>query len=186
MKRLLDIILSILGITLMFIPILLISFCIKITSKGPIIHWSKRFGKNKKLFLMPKFRTMILDAPQVETELMKNSDIYLTTVGKYLRKYSLDEIPQLFSVLYNHMSIVGPRPALFTQIDLIEMREEKGINSILPGITGLSQVMGRDSHTNLEKVGFDNEYLLNKSFSFDIFIIIKTIINVILSKNINH
>ena len=135
---------------------------------------------------MPKFRTMILDTPQIETELIKNPDLYLTKVGKYLRKYSLDEIPQLFSVLFNHMSIVGPRPALFTQIDLIEMREEKGINSITPGITGLSQVMGRDSHTNQEKVKFDYEYLLNKSLSFDIFIIFKTIINVVLSKNINH
>ena len=186
MKRIIDIIFSLIGIVVLLLPTILIGILIKFTSEGPIVHWSKRYGKNKKIFFMPKFRTMKENAPQIETELLPDPQNYLTPIGKFLRKFSLDEIPQLYSVLVNEMSIVGPRPALFTQTDLIILREKQNINSLLPGITGLAQVMGRDNLTNAEKVHFDYQYLKKKSLSFDILIILKTFIYVIISKNINH
>ena len=144
MKRAIDIILSLIGIMILFVPILLIALIVRLTSEGPAIHWSKRYGKNKCFFLMPKFRTMNIGTPQIDTLSLKNPKNYLTPVGSFLRKTSIDELPQLFSVLIGKMSLVGPRPALFTQTDLIDMRDKYNINDMTPGITGYSQIKGRD------------------------------------------
>ena len=152
MKRFFDL-LSALIITLIIIaPSLIIILLVKITSKGPILFWSKRFGVNNEIFLMPKFRTMKQDTPDVATHLLKDPDQFLTSMGPFLRRTSLDEIPQLYSVLLGDMSLVGPRPALFNQEDLINLRTEKGIHKLKPGITGWAQVNGRDEITIPEKV----------------------------------
>ena len=186
MKRLFDILLSIISITALLIPMLCIAFLVKIGSKGPVIHWSKRVGMDNETFLMPKFRTMVENTPNVATHLMKDSDSYLTDVGKILRKTSLDELPQLYSIFRGCMSFVGPRPALFNQYDLIELRTKKGIHSLKPGLTGWSQINGRDDLDIKEKVYFDMEYLQKKSFFFDLSIIYRTVIDAIKQIGITH
>jgi O-antigen biosynthesis protein WbqP len=160
-------ILCIVIVLVLFIPILLISIGIKISSKGPIIYWSKRVGKNKIIFLMPKFRTMRDSAPQLSTANMKNHQNYVTHFGKVLRKFSLDEIPQLYSIFKGDMNFIGPRPALYNQYDLIKLRDENGINKFLPGITGWAQVNGRDELSIEKKVNYEYEYILKKSIIFD-------------------
>ena len=169
------------------IPICIISIIsIKISSKGPIIHWSKRIGKNSKIFFMPKFRTMKIDTPNIATHLFKDNNQYLTSVGKFMRKSSIDEIPQLYSILKGDMVLVGPRPALFNQFDLIELRKNSKIDILKPGITGWAQINGRDEISVIKKVELDLYYLNNRSIRFDWYIILFTIIKVLKKDNIAH
>jgi O-antigen biosynthesis protein WbqP len=185
-KRSFDLVVSIILLMLFFLPMVLIAITITFTSKGPIIYWSERVGLNNKIFRMPKFRTMVINTPAVATHLMDNSDDYLTPLGRILRKYSLDELPQLFSVLKGDMSFVGPRPALFNQYDLISLRSTKGVDSIMPGITGWAQINGRDNISINKKVDLDIEYLNKRSFLFDLLIIKSTISKVIINNDISH
>ncbi len=185
-KRIFDIILLIVFIIFSFAPIIIISFLIKITSPGPILFWSKRIGKDENLFSMPKFRTMKISTPIVATDKLLNPEKHLTNFGKILRKSSLDELPQLICILKGEMSFVGPRPALYNQKKLIKKRREKGINKILPGLTGWAQINGRDNITNREKVKFDKEYLDKQSLFFDCQIILRTFIRLFLLKEISH
>ncbi len=186
MKRVLDIILALVLIVLLSIPMLVITALIKLTSKRPVIFWTDRVGVDNAIFKMAKFRTMGLDAPQVATHLMKNHDDYITPIGKFLRKYSLDEIPQLFNILEGDMSFVGPRPALFNQYDLISLRTGKNIHKIIPGVTGWAQVNGRDSLPIPVKVEFDEYYLKNRSFPLDLKIIFMTLIKAIRGEDVQH
>lgn len=185
-KRMMDFSLSLIGLILFIIPMIFISIFIKLTSKGPIVHWSKRVGQQNKLFLMPKFRSMYIEAPQVATHLLQNSDSLITPFGRFLRKTSLDELPQLYSVFVGDMSLVGPRPALFNQEDLIQLRTDKGVHHIKPGITGWAQINGRDDLPIPNKVEFDSEYLFKKSLGFDFKIIFLTVIKVIKTDGVKH
>tara|TARA_B100001250_G_scaffold65148_1_gene51627 strand:+ start:45751 stop:46311 length:561 start_codon:yes stop_codon:yes gene_type:complete len=186
MKYFLNFLLAFLILSILLAPILIISLMIKLTSKGDIFYYSERVGKDKQLFKMPKFRTMKIDTPEVATHLLKNPEIHLTSLGPFLRKYSLDEIPQLLSVLKGDMNIVGPRPALFNQYDLIDIRESCGVNNIKPGITGWAQINGRDDLSIKDKANLDLEYYKKASLSFDIYIIFLTLKKVIFPKNITH
>jgi O-antigen biosynthesis protein WbqP len=170
----------------LLIPFVVVSLLVKLTSSGPIIHWSKRIGKDNVIFLMPKFRTMKIDTPQVATHLLQNGVSYLTPIGSFLRKSSLDEIPQLWSVLVGNMNLVGPRPALYNQEDLKELRTKLGVHKIAPGVTGWAQINGRDELPIPEKVQFDYEYLNKKSIWFDVKIIFLTIYKVLKRSNIQH
>lgn len=183
--RLLDLFLGLIAGIIFFIPFWIIVVLVKITSPGPAIHWSKRIGKNNQIFLMPKFRTMRIDTPQVATHLLDGKS-YLTPIGGFLRKSSLDEIPQLISVIKGDMSLVGPRPALFNQYDLMELRTKHGVHTLLPGVTGWAQINGRDELSIPEKVEFDADYLRRKSLGFDIKIIFLTVLKVVLRKGISH
>lgn len=172
---------------ILFTPILLfIGVVIKLESKGPIIHWSKRIGRNNLFFKMPKFRTMYIDTPQVATHLLQDSNSHITKSGKILRKTSLDELPQLWSILIGKMSLVGPRPALYNQDDLMEMRTKVNVHTLAPGLTGLAQIRGRDEIPLDLKVKFDEEYLIKKSFFLDFKIIVLTFLKVVNSKGISH
>ena len=186
MKRLFD--LFIVSVLLVFLaaPMLIIAIVIRLTSKGQTIYWSDRVGKNNKIFKMPKFRTMLIDSPTVATHLLNNPDSYLSPIGGFLRRTSLDEIPQLFSVLKGDMSFVGPRPALFNQDNLIALRKEKGIDKLLPGITGWAQVNGRDKLLISDKVALDEEYMHYQSFWFDLKILWMTLVKVTKRDNILH
>jgi len=186
MKRIFDLVMA--GFLLCFssVSILVIVLMIKLTSKGPILYWSDRVGINNSIFRMPKFRTMHIDAPVIATHLMKNSDVYLTSIGLFLRRFSLDELPQLYSILKGDISFVGPRPALYNQGDLIRLRTEKGIHKVIPGITGWAQINGRDELPIPIKVEFDEYYLKNRSFSFDLKILLKTFIKVVRTENVTH
>ncbi|MDC9721804.1 MAG: sugar transferase, partial [Urechidicola sp.] len=168
MKRFVDLSYGVVLLVLLVIPVLLISIAIRLSSKGCVLYWSDRIGKNNKIFKMPKFRSMLIDTPAVATHLLDNPDVYLSPIGGFLRRSSLDELPQLFSVLKGDMSFVGPRPALFNQDDLIALRTEKGVDKLLPGITGWAQVNGRDELSIPDKVALDAEYLDRQSFWFDI------------------
>ena len=167
------------------IPSIIIAIFIKIESKGPVLHWSKSIGIENKYFLMPKFRTMILNTPQVASNLLEE-DMYLTKVGSILRKFSLDEVPQLLSIISGQMTFVGPRPALYNQDDLIKLRTANNIHMIKPGITGWAQINGRDNISIEKKVKLEIDYLNNKSIILDIKILFITIFRVILSKDISH
>ncbi len=167
-KRIFDLTLAGFLLCFLSIPILVVGLMVKLTSKGPVLYWSDRVGINNTIFRMPKFRTMRINTPAVATHLMKNSDVYLTPIGSFLRKFSLDELPQLYSVLKGDISFVGPRPALYNQDDLIELRTKKGIDKLIPGITGWAQVNGRDELPIPIKVEFDEYYLKNRSFFFDL------------------
>ncbi|NVN97623.1 sugar transferase [Candidatus Nomurabacteria bacterium] len=186
MKRLFDISMTIIAIMLLGLPMLLIAFVIKMTSKGSVLYWSDRVGRDNIIFRMPKFRTMRTDTPAIATHLLGNPDRYLTTTGKFLRKSSLDELPQLFSILIGSMSIVGPRPALFNQSDLIKMRTEKGIHKLKPGLTGWAQVNGRDELPIPMKVEFDEYYLKTRSLLLDLKIIALTLYKVVKVEGIKH
>ena len=175
------------GLILFFsVLFFLIAIIVRLTSKGPIIYWSDRVGKNNKIFKMPKFRSMMTDTPAVATHLLDNPDAYLSPIGGFLRSTSLDEIPQLFSVLKGDMSFVGPRPALFNQEDLITLRTEKGVHKLLPGITGWAQVNGRDELSIPDKVALDVEYLNRQSFWFDMKILWMTFLKVIKRDGVSH
>ena len=186
MKRIIDILLSV-GISIiLLLPILLIALLVRFTSNGKTLYWSDRVGKNGVLFRMPKFRSMQVDTPTVATHLMTNPNAFLSPIGVFLRRLSLDELPQLFSVLKGDMSFVGPRPALFNQDDLIALRTEKGVDKLLPGITGWAQVNGRDELSIPDKVALDVEYLNRQSFWFDIKILWMTFLKVIKRDGVSH
>ena len=186
MKRIFDIVFAIVLIIAFSFPMLIIALSVKLTSKGPILYWSDRVGKNNIIFQMPKFRTMKVDTPAMATHLMKNPEQYCTSVGTFLRKTSLDELPQLYSVLKGDMSFVGPRPALFNQDDLIELRTKKGIHNLIPGITGWAQINGRDDLPIPQKVDLDEFYLRHRSFMFDLKTLFLTFFNVLWSRGVQH
>ena len=181
-----DVILASIFLILLCTPIVVLALFIKLSSAGPALYWSDRVGINNKIFKMPKFRTMRIDTPAVATHLMTNPDNYLTPIGKFLRKSSLDELPQLLSIIKGDMSFVGPRPALFNQEDLVALRTAKGIHRIIPGITGWAQVNGRDDLPIPIKVQFDEYYLKNRSFGFDMKIIFLTLVKVLRREGVTH
>jgi O-antigen biosynthesis protein WbqP len=188
-KRLLDIVLTITGI-IVLLPLITITYLlVKLTSSGPALYWSQRIGRQNQIFLMPKFRSMKIGTPQIATHLMNqqaNPDAFLTPVGSFIRKTSLDELPQLWSVLKGDMSVVGPRPALFNQYDLIKLRIEKNVHTLKPGITGWAQINGRDEIPIPSKVALDAYYLNHQSLWLDFKIIIMTIVKVLRRDNITH
>ena len=185
-NRLTSLILA-LTLGIMILPLaILIGLLIQLTSKGPAIHWSSRVGKENELFNMPKFRTMRLNTPNVATHLLTKGDQFVTPIGKLLRKTSLDEIPQLWSIIKGDMAFVGPRPALYNQDDLIDLRTQKGIHRLTPGITGWAQIKGRDELPIPEKVEMDFFYLKNRSLTLDLAIILNTLVTVIRFKGISH
>ena len=186
MKRIFDLVMALaLGIFLL-LPLALIALSVGLTSSGPILYWSDRVGRNNTIFKMPKFRSMQADTPALATHLLGDPDVYLTTVGSFLRKSSLDELPQLWSIIKGDMSFVGPRPALFNQYDLIQLRTSAGVHKLLPGLTGWAQINGRDELSIPQKVALDIEYLEKKSFAFDIKIIILTAFAVLRRDNVTH
>jgi O-antigen biosynthesis protein WbqP len=186
MKRIFDLLLGVAILVLLVSPMLLIAISVRLTSKGPALYWSDRVGKNNKIFKMPKFRSMLTDTPAVATHLLDNPDAYLSPIGGFLRRTSLDELPQLFSVLKGGMSFVGPRPALYNQDDLIALRTANGVDKLLPGITGWAQVNGRDELLIADKVILDVEYLNRQSFWFDIKILWMTFLKVIKRDGVSH
>ncbi|RLA10698.1 MAG: sugar transferase [Gammaproteobacteria bacterium] len=186
MKRFFDILLACAALAICAIPLILTAITVRLTSSGPIIYWSDRVGQNNTIFRMPKFRTMQNDTPAVATHLLTDAGSYLTPVGGFLRKTSLDELPQLWSILIGDMSIVGPRPALFNQDDLILLRTEKGVEKLVPGLTGWAQINGRDDLPIPEKVKLDEEYLQKQSFLFDLKIIFLTLVRVLHHKGVSH
>lgn len=186
MKRYFDYCLAILLLMVLGFPMLVIALLIRTTSDGPALYWSDRVGMNNSIFKMPKFRTMKQNTPVVATHLLVSPDQHLTRIGKTLRKYSLDELPQLFSVLVGDMSFVGPRPALYNQYDLIQLRTEKGVDCLVPGITGWAQINGRDELPIPEKVDLDAYYLSHRSFAMDLKTILLTFFSVMDSKGISH
>ena len=186
MPRWINFILAIWLSSLLWFPVLLIALLVTWTSPGPAIHWSTRVGRNNTLFQMPKFRTMRTDAPDVATHLLTDSDRFVTPLGKILRKSSLDELPQLWSILRGEMVFVGPRPALHNQDDLVELRTENGVHQLVPGITGWAQINGRDELTIPNKVDLDVYYLQNRSFILDCKILALTLLAVFKRKHISH
>ena len=186
MKRLFDLILATTLIITLFVPMLFIIFTIRITSKGLALYWSDRVGFDNSIYKMPKFRSMRIDTPEVATHLMSNPDKFLSPIGRFLRRTSLDELPQLFSILKGDMSFVGPRPALFNQNDLIALRSENGLDKLLPGLTGWAQVNGRDELSIPDKVALEIEYMQKKSFLFDLKILWMTFLKVINNQGISH
>jgi len=186
MKRIFDLSLVFISLIILCIPILLIALAVRLTSNGSVLYWSDRVGRNNKIFRMPKFRSMLIDTPDVASHLLQEPEAWFTPIGNFLRKSSLDELPQIWSVLKEEMSFVGPRPALYNQADLIALRKDAGIDKLLPGITGWAQINGRDELNIEEKVMFDKEYLNKKSILFDLRIILLTIIKIIKRDGIKH
>ncbi|MBT8565436.1 sugar transferase [Polynucleobacter paneuropaeus] len=186
MKRLFDLLLVCISLCIFGLPILIIALLVRLTSSGPIVFWSNRVGKCGAIYQMPKFRSMQIDTPQVATHLLENPDQWLTPIGPFLRKSSLDELPQLWSILKGDMSFVGPRPALFNQYDLIALRKNAGIDVLVPGLTGWAQVNGRDELSIPDKVKLDLEYLNAKSFSFDCYILWLTLLRVLSKEGVSH
>jgi len=186
MKTFFDFTTSLILIIIMVIPLIIIAVSVKLTSPESVIHWSRRVGKDNRIFLMPKFRTMRIDAPDVATHLLKDYESYLTSIGLFLRSTSLDELPQLWSVLKGDMSFVGPRPALFNQEDLIALRTKKCVHQLIPGITGWAQINGRDDISIPTKVEYDEYYLKNQSFFFDMKILWNTFFKVIKKEGVAH
>jgi O-antigen biosynthesis protein WbqP len=185
-KRVFDVVAALIGMVLLSLPAFLIAIAIRLTSKGPVLYWSDRVGRNNRLFSMPKFRTMRVDTPAVATHLLPEPSRYITPVGAFLRKMSLDEVPQLWSILVGDMSVVGPRPALFNQDDLIKLRTAAGIHALVPGLTGWAQVRGRDELPIPVKVEFDQYYLQHCSLAFDLKVIGLTLIQVIKGDGVQH
>lgn len=186
MKRAFDVVAAAIGIALLGIPALLIALAVRLTSNGPALYWSDRVGRNNRIFRMPKFRTMRVEAPAVATHLLQDPARYLTPVGGFLRRTSLDEVPQLWSILLGDMSIVGPRPALFNQDDLVRLRTDAGVHVLMPGLTGWAQVCGRDELPIPVKVDFDKYYLQHQSLAFDLRIMALTLIKVIAGDGVHH
>jgi O-antigen biosynthesis protein WbqP len=185
-KRIFDIAMAVVLSILLCMPMLVIALIVKLSSRGAVLYWSDRVGIHNEIFKMPKFRTMRADTPAVATHLLKNPGTYLTPFGYYLRKFSLDELPQLWSILKGDMSFVGPRPALYNQDDLIALRTSKGIHQIIPGITGWAQVNGRDDLPIPQKVEYDEFYFHNRSFLFDLNILYMTVVKVIKAEGVRH
>lgn len=186
MKRAIDLFLTALAGFLLLAPLLLVAAAVLVTSKGPILYWSDRVGRHNKIFRMPKFRTMRTGTPVVATHLMVDPGSHLTPIGSFLRRSSLDELPQLWSILVGDMSFVGPRPALFNQYDLIELRSANGVSDLIPGLTGWAQVNGRDELSIVEKVALDAEYLRRQSGAFDIYILWLTFKKVLRRDGVVH
>ena len=186
MKRIFDIILGCLAVLILSVPILLVAIAVRLTSKGPALYWSDRVGRGNVIFKMPKFRTMRVGTPAVATHLLANARSHLTPIGYFLRKSSLDELPQLWSILAGDMSFVGPRPALFNQQDLIALRTEQGVHTLAPGLTGWAQVNGRDELPIPEKVKLDVAYLQRQSLWFDIRILWMTFVKVLRLDGVSH
>jgi O-antigen biosynthesis protein WbqP len=186
MKRIFDIVFATFVALILVLPFLLTIIAVKLTSHGPALYWSNRVGRNNQLFKMPKFRSMRVGTPAVATHLLINPDSHLTPIGSFLRKSSLDELPQLWSIFKGDMSFVGPRPALFNQQDLIELRTQSGVQALTPGLTGWAQVNGRDELPIPQKVALDVEYLHRRSLFFDMYILLKTIKKVIHRDGIVH
>lgn len=186
MKRIFDLSLCLFAASVLVIPYLVISLLVRLTSSGPALYWSDRVGKNNTIFRMPKFRSMRIETPAVATHLLKDPSSYLTPIGSFLRKSSLDELPQLWSILKGDMSFVGPRPALFNQDDLIALRTQYGVDQLVPGLTGWAQINGRDELPISAKVALDKEYLDRRSLAFDITILWLTFLKVIKRDGVSH
>lgn len=186
MKRLFDLVLAALVGLILLVPVLAVALAVRLTSRGPALYWSDRVGQHNTIFRMPKFRSMRVDTPAVATHLLPNPDAYLTPIGSFLRKSSLDELPQLWSILKGDMSFVGPRPALFNQYDLIELRNQGKVSELMPGLTGWAQINGRDELPIRQKVRLDIEYLETRSFWLDLKIIWLTGIKVVKRDNVTH
>lgn len=186
MKRLFDMALATLAFLLLLLPLVLVTLLVKLTSPGPVLYWSDRVGRHNRIFRMPKFRTMQIDTPAVATHLLSNPGQYLTPVGSLLRKSSLDELPQLWSILSGEMSFIGPRPALFNQDDLISLRTERGVHVLLPGLTGWAQINGRDEIPIAQKVDLDAWYLAHHSLRVDLKILLLTFLKVAGRDGVSH
>lgn len=186
MKRLLDVACALLIGVLLLLPLVVLAVLVRLTSPGPALYWSDRIGQNNRIFRMPKFRSMRIDTPAVATHLLPDPDACLTPIGSFLRKSSLDELPQLWSILAGDMSLVGPRPALFNQDDLIELRTQHGVHRLMPGITGWAQINGRDELPIPQKVALDVEYLQKHSFAFDLRILFLTAWRVLARQGVTH
>ena len=186
MKRIFDLLIGVFLSALLLIPMLLITGIVKVTSEGPVLYWSDRIGQRNVIFRMPKFRTMRLDTPAIATHLMSDPNTYLSPIGGFLRRTSLDELPQLFSILKGDMSFVGPRPALYNQDDLVDLRTEEGVNQLIPGLTGWAQVNGRDELPIPDKVRLDVEYMERQSFWFDLKILWMTFLKVVRRVGVSH
>lgn len=186
MKRVLDILLGCLMTLILFVPLVLVAIAVRCSSKGPVLYWSKRIGRNNVIFNMPKFRSMQVSTPAVATHLLPDARSHLTPIGSFLRKSSLDELPQLWSILSGEMSFVGPRPALFNQRDLIALRTEQGVHTLVPGLTGWAQVNGRDDLPISDKVTLDAAYLQRQSLGFDIYILWLTFVKVLRQDKVSH
>jgi O-antigen biosynthesis protein WbqP len=186
MKRFFDLILGLFAGVVLLLPVLLVAMAVRLTSKGPVLYWSDRIGRNNVIFKMPKFRSMQVGTPAVATHLLADASSHLTPIGSFLRKSSLDELPQLWSILAGDMSFVGPRPALFNQQDLIALRTEQGVHTLVPGLTGWAQVNGRDELPILEKVKLDVAYLQRQSLCFDVRILWLTFVKVLRRDGVSH
>lgn len=186
MKRIFDICLAVVASLVLLLPIGLLALLVRLTSNGPALYWSDRVGRDNRVFRMPKFRSMRLDTPAVATHLLQDPNTYLTPMGAFLRKTSLDELPQLWCILKGDMSFVGPRPALFNQDDLIELRTQHGVHRVVPGLTGWAQVNGRDELPIPDKVELDREYLRRRSFWFDLQIVLMTAWRVLRRDGVSH
>lgn len=186
MKRIFDLALAIFAACILGLPILVVALLVRVTSSGPAVYWSDRVGRHNKIFRMPKFRTMQVDTPAVATHLLSNPEQFLTPIGSFLRRSSLDELPQLWSILRGDMSFVGPRPALFNQDDLVSLRTRYGVDKMTPGLTGWAQINGRDELPIPDKVQLDVEYLKRQSFLFDLKIIFLTFLKVLKKDGITH
>lgn len=186
MKRLFDLVLALVALVLLALPILIVTLAVRLTSSGPALYWSDRVGRQNRIFKMPKFRSMRVDTPAVATHLLRSPDQWLTPIGSFLRKSSLDELPQLWSILKGDMSLVGPRPALFNQDDLIALRTEKGVHKLVPGLTGWAQINGRDELPISQKVQLDAEYLQRQSLLFDLKILWMTAVKVLARDGVSH
>ena len=186
MKRIVDLVVSLSALIMLVAPIVMVAILVKLTSKGSVLYWSDRVGRKNNIFRMPKFRTMRLDTPEMATHLMKTPVTYLSPIGRFLRRSSLDELPQLWSILKGDMSFVGPRPSLFNQDDLIALRTERGVDRLMPGLTGWAQVNGRDDLSIMEKVALDVEYLERQSFWFDMKVLWLTVKKVVRRDGVSH
>lgn len=186
LKRSFDLVMVLILMLVLFIPLLFFAVLVKFGSSGPVLYWSNRVGHENQIFRMPKFRSMRINAPTVATHLLENPHQFLTPIGIFLRKYSFDELPQLWCILRGEMSFVGPRPALFNQSDLINARAAVGVDQLLPGLTGWAQVNGRDELSVEQKISFDFEYLINQSIFFDLKIIFLTVSKVLTGKGVSH
>ncbi len=186
MKRFVDFTIGLMALAILWLPMLLVALLVRVTSPGPLLYWSDRVGRNNRIFRMPKFRSMRFDAPAVATHLLQNPEQWLTPIGSFLRKTSLDELPQLWSILKGDMSFVGPRPALFNQDDLITLRTDAGVHELVPGLTGWAQVNGRDELPIPDKVQLDAEYLQRRSFGFDLWILWLTMLKVLRRDGVSH
>ena len=186
MKRAFDILLVLAAGLALALPVLFVGLAVRLTSPGPMLYWSDRVGRHNKIFKMPKFRTMRLGTPAVATHLLENPDVFLTPIGSFLRQSSLDELPQLWSILVGDMSFVGPRPALFNQHDLVALRAQYGVDALMPGLTGWAQVNGRDELPIPDKVKLDVEYLQRQSLVFDLRILWMTLVKVLRRDGVSH